>query len=74
MDAALGSDQSLEYTVASSSGHSGEYFAENILIDAPNDSVSVPSITIRMAQDAPGVRAPDGAETSRIPWRSNISC
>jgi hypothetical protein len=46
MDAALGSDQSLEYTIASSSGHSGEYFAENILIDAPNDSVSVPSITI----------------------------
>jgi hypothetical protein len=30
MDAALGSDQSLEYTIASSSGHSGEYFAENI--------------------------------------------
>jgi hypothetical protein len=40
MDKDLEDERLLQYTVVGSSGHSGTYVAENILVDSPNDQVS----------------------------------
>jgi hypothetical protein len=37
MDDDLENEQPLEYTIVGSSGHSGNYVADNIIVDSPGD-------------------------------------